>query len=183
MLVDDFVLCVDFQHLRLVIGKFAFVDIGVSEYDNNVADHSGSCSGAVQEHYAGICRTFDCVGYQSRPIIEIQNVNLLARQNVCCSKKIRVNRNTPLIMQIGRGQRCPMYLRFQHDSLHGLYLQLHCSVSKIPSQAVIIKPIPISTTNPGLSYEAIAFDAGFLYNGHLVFFALCLYLTFTSKKP
>ena len=85
-----------------MIEGFVFVDIRVSNYDDNIAWHAGPCGWTVEHHYTGVFGRFDCVSNQPVAVVDVQNVNLFARQNIRCTQKHAINRDASLVMKIGR---------------------------------------------------------------------------------
>ncbi len=98
--------------------SFFLLGGAVGDNDDDVAFRSQSGGGAVEEHRAGTGGGLDDVGDQPLAVVEVEDVNLLAGQEIGGSHQIAIDGDAPLVVQVGARQSGAVNFRPQHEPLH-----------------------------------------------------------------
>ena len=106
------------NHSRFVFPHFGFVVPRVAGDDHQIALLDQVCRCPVDADLAGSSRPGNGVRRQTGSIGDIQDVHLLVHDDVGRVHQILVDRDAPLVVQIGVSDRGPVNLRFQERSLH-----------------------------------------------------------------
>src|SRR5258708_1220 len=109
---------VDHDHPVLEARPLLLVDAGVGDEDDQVAGVADVGHGAVEGDLAG--SALDGVGHRPRAVADVDDVQLLAGDDVGEPHQLRVDATGPLVVQIRPRHRGAVDLRLHQATLHGL---------------------------------------------------------------
>jgi hypothetical protein len=117
--LDDPVVRVDEDDLRLEGPRLVVVHRGIRDDDDGVAGGDQPRRGAVDAHDAGAPLPLDRVGGQPVAVVDVNDVDLFARQQARGVHEVAVDRQGPDVVQVGLRHRGPVDLGVEHEALHG----------------------------------------------------------------
>jgi hypothetical protein len=107
---EDFVLLVEEDDFRGVAFQLAVLAIVVAEDDDLVSDDPFPCGWAVQADLSGALLSWYRIRLKPLPVVEVTDHHLFIGQYIRLFEYGFVDGNTPLICEVGLGDRCNMYL-------------------------------------------------------------------------
>lgn len=116
----NLILCVHVDDARAVALGFLGFKARVCQDNDEISGGAPARRRAVELHRAGPCRPRDHIRLEPRPIVDIDDINFLERENLRGLHEQAVERQAALIVQIGRGDRRPMDLRLEQFYAHTL---------------------------------------------------------------
>lgn len=101
-----------------VSGKLAGFVMGIGDDDDLVAGMAESGGGPVQTDGSAATLAANGVGFEARPVVDVDHRDLLVDANSGSVEEILVNGQAALIVQVRLGHRCPVNLGLAHLNQH-----------------------------------------------------------------
>jgi hypothetical protein len=88
--------------------------------DDDVVDGYLARSRAIQTDHAALPLSFDDVSLETLAVVDIDNLNALALDEVCGIHEVFIYGDAPNIIEVGLGNAYPMNFRFEDVDVHNL---------------------------------------------------------------